>query len=149
MDAMDSFIYSLLVGPALHDLLPKWDRGDPCQCWIWRRTSLRAFHDWLGNRIDLGANRRPIRTRANHDVQHQVLSLASRELECFDLFPSHVHPAIRGCNRCLEPRDPASPGRCGYRRQDRLHCGVTACEIRTNFRGVSRIAEPVRRQQLY
>src|SRR5580693_9435440 len=66
------------------------DSSHYSQHWLLRRTPLRSVHDRVEDGFVLGAHRRPLRTGANHDVQHQLLLV--------------VHP-VSGIRRYLEPRD--------------------------------------------
>ena len=55
MDGMDSFIYSLVLVPALRELLPKSGiLADHRECRLLRRAAVRAVHDRLGRGLIWG-----------------------------------------------------------------------------------------------
>jgi len=71
---MDSFIYSLVLVPALHELLPK--SGIPsttANVGHYGGLLFALFMIGWGIGLVWGPIRRPLRPRAHHDVQHPLV----------------------------------------------------------------------------
>ena len=74
LDGMDSFIYALVLVPALRDLLPRSGIArHPGQHRLLRRRALRHLPGRLGLRVPLGPARRPLRPRPHARPHHPLL----------------------------------------------------------------------------
>ena len=74
LDGMDSFIYALVLVPALRELLPRSGiAADSGEHRLLRRRAVRDFSDRLGLRVPLGTGGRPFRTRAHAGAHHPLL----------------------------------------------------------------------------
>ena len=103
LDGMDSFIYALVLTPALTELLPHSGIPAHRQRRLLRQRAAGALSRRLGPLDDLGANRRPIRPRPHLDA-HRALLLA-------------VHLPWRGRDQRVAARSVSPPRRDRHRRR--------------------------------